>query len=198
MVWRVAWPGERSTNAEITQIKRTLALGSIALIAAAGTTVSADTRITECMYSGAGGELIESTNLSDAPVDMSGWSFDDDNFGGGAIGPFDLSGFGIVEPDEWVNLTEANAEVLRAAWSLIAEVKIVGDLGRGDGSSIGRNDEIDIFDADGELVDHLTYGDQDFPGTIRTQNISGDATGDGAVDLADLNLVLANFGQRCN
>jgi hypothetical protein len=44
-------------------MKHTLALGSIALIAAAGTTVSADIRITEYMYSGAGGEFIELMNV---------------------------------------------------------------------------------------------------------------------------------------
>jgi hypothetical protein len=38
----------------------------------------------------------------------------------------------------------------------------------------GRNDEINLFDASGALVDRLRYGDSSYaPGTIRTQNVSG-------------------------
>lgn len=199
--------------------------------------------ITEYMYAGPTGEFVEFTNLSDAPVDMTGWAFDDDNFGNGAIGPFDLSAFGTVMPGESVILTEADAETFRTVWGLSASVKIIGNLGQGNGANIGRNDEINIYDANGDLIDRLAYGDQDFPGSIRTQNISGsttpeflgandifqwsfaapndglgsyvsangdagnpgryydlctldgDANGDGSVDLSDLNLVLANFGQ---
>ncbi len=129
--------------------------------------------ITEYMYAGATGEFIEFTNLSASPVDMTGWSFDDNNFGNGTIGSYDLSAFGTVMPGESVILTEADAEEFRAVWGLGASVKIIGDLGRGDGSNIGRNDEINIYNASGDLVDRLTYGDQDFPGTIRTQGLSG-------------------------
>src|SRR5690606_455369 len=34
-------------------------------------------RITEWMYSGASGEFVEFTNMSDQPIDMAGWSMDD-------------------------------------------------------------------------------------------------------------------------
>lgn len=129
--------------------------------------------ITEYMYTGPGGEFMEFTNLSDSPIDMTGWLFDDNNFGKGNIGPFNLSAFGVVQPGESVILTEANADDFRAAWGLGAEVKIIGNLGFANGHNIGRNDEINIYNAEGELVDRLTYGDQNFPGTIRTQNISG-------------------------
>ena len=38
--------------------------------------------------------------------------------------------------------------------------------------NLGRNDEINLFDV-AILVDRLTYGDQTFAGTLRTQNFSG-------------------------
>ena len=40
-------------------------------------------------------------------------------------------------------------------------------------NNLGRSDEINLYDATDSLIDRLTYGDEDFPGTIRTQNISG-------------------------
>jgi len=129
--------------------------------------------ITEYMYAGPGGEFMEFTNLSDEPIDMTGWSFDDDHFGSGKSGPFDLSGFGVVQPGESVILTEADADFFRSNWNLPAELKILGDLGKGNGNNLGRNDEINIYDASGAVVDTLVYGDQAFPGSIRTQRVSG-------------------------
>lgn len=127
-------------------------------------------RITEWMYSGTSGEFIEFTNLSDEAVDMTGWSFDDDH---AVPGAFDLSGFGVVQPGESVILTEAVAETFRTAWGLPAATKIIGGLGVTSGNNLARNDVIHIYDATDALIDRLTYGDQTFPGTIRTQNFSG-------------------------
>ena len=36
-------------------------------------------RITEFMYSGTNGEFVEFTNVGNAALDLSGWSFDDDS-----------------------------------------------------------------------------------------------------------------------
>ncbi|MBL9002546.1 MAG: CotH kinase family protein [Phycisphaerae bacterium] len=129
-------------------------------------------RITEWMYSGTSGEFVEFTNVSSEPIDMNGWSFDDDHFVPGA---FNLSGFGVVQPGESVILTEATAAAFRSAWNLAPSVRVVGGLGTGSGNNLARNDQINLFDHTGTLVDRLTYGDQTFPGTIRTQNRSGQA-----------------------
>jgi len=129
--------------------------------------------LTEYMYDGNPGEFIEFTNLSGEPIDMTGWMVDDSNLGTGPNGPFHVSAFGIVQSGESVIVTEANADAFRAAWGLPSTVKVIGDLGKGNGNGLGRNDEINIYDANGGLVDRLTYGDQDFPGSIRTQNQSG-------------------------
>jgi hypothetical protein len=129
-------------------------------------------RITEWMYSGTSGEFIEFTNLSDAPVDMTGWSYDDDH---GIPGAFDLSAFGVVQPGEAVVLTDAVDASFRTAWGLSSAVRIIGGLGVTSGNNLARNDVIHLYDAAGNLVDRLSYGDQTYPGTIRTQNASGQA-----------------------
>ncbi len=130
-------------------------------------------QITEFMYQGANGEFIELTNVGNAPVDMTRWSFDDDSR---TAGSFDLSTFGMVQPGESVILTEATAEAFRAAWGLDASVKVIGGLSGG--NNLGRNDEMNLYDASGNLVDRLSYGDQTFPGTPRTQGYSAWTTAD--------------------
>jgi len=213
------------------------------VLACVGTANADGIRITEYMYAGStniGGEFIEFTNLSAEPVDMAGWSFDDDAREPGA---FDLSGFGVVMPGESVVLTEDDPEDFRSDWGLGLEVKIIGHLGDEFGNNIGRNDELNLYNQFGDLVDRLTYGDQAFPSSVRTRwfsgnpvslaavgandafgwvlsvegdiygsivsaagdvgnpgsylcsSLPGDANRDGFVNLDDLNLVLASFGQ---
>ncbi|MEJ5260216.1 MAG: lamin tail domain-containing protein [Anaerohalosphaeraceae bacterium] len=123
-------------------------------------------RITEWMYGGANGEFVEFTNVGSTPIDLTGWSYDDDNR---RPGQFSLSPFGIVAPGESVIITESAAASFRTAWGLSSSVKILG----GYTNNLGRNDEINLYDALGNLVDRLTFGDQNFPGSIRTLNKSG-------------------------
>ncbi|WP_353674753.1 ExeM/NucH family extracellular endonuclease [Synechocystis sp. LKSZ1] len=123
--------------------------------------------ITEYMYDGQPGEFVEFTNEGSTAVDFTGWSFDDSSR---ASGSFNLSAFGIVLPGESVILTEANATAFRTAWNLPSEAKIIGGLTQ----NLGRNDEINLYDASGNLVDRLTYNDQG-SGNVqgpRTQNAS--------------------------
>lgn len=137
-------------------------------------------RISEWMYSGLGGEFIEFTNVGEEAIDVTGWSVDDSNATAGA---FDLSAFGSIAPGESVIVTETAAETFRSDWGLPAEVKIIGELGITTGNNLGRNDQINLFDADGNLIDRLDYGDQTYPDSIRTQNASGQTA-------------CANFGQN--
>ena len=121
--------------------------------------------ITEWMYNGS--EFIEFTNLSGAALDLSGWSFDDDSRTSGTVS---LSDFGTLAAGESVILAEVDAATFRSEWSLAAGVKVIG----GNGTNLGRNDEINLYNASGVLVDRLRYGDSSFvPGTIRTQDVSG-------------------------
>jgi hypothetical protein len=123
-------------------------------------------RITEWMYSGGSAEFVELTNVGGSPIDMTGWSYDDDS---ATPGVFSLSDFGIVAPGESVVFTETSPAGFRAEWSLPASVKVLGPYT----NNLGRADMINIFDASNALADRLTYGDQAIPGTIRTQNQSG-------------------------
>jgi predicted extracellular nuclease len=155
-------------------MQRTLTL--IAALAAA-TPALADVQITEWMYSGSAGgpEFIEFTNMGAAPVDFTGWSYDDDSR---LPGIFSLSGLGSVGSGESVLITEGDADAFRASWGLASSVKVLG----GYTNNLGRADEINLYDGSGTLVDRLTYGDSVLPGTIRTQGSSGTATSAAALD----------------
>lgn len=122
-------------------------------------------RITEYMYSGVDGEFVEFTNVGTQPIDMAGWSFDDDSDQPGAVG---LSVFGIVRPGESVILTETPSAAFRTAWELCTEAKVIG----GNTTNLGRNDQINLYDGNQNSIDRLTYGDEDFPGSFRAQAIS--------------------------
>lgn len=129
-------------------------------------------RITEWMYSGPSGEFVEFTNMSAEPIDLTGWSFDDDHAVAGALS---LSPLGVVAPGESVVITEAAAASFRSAWGLSSSVKVLGGVGTVGvgGNNLARNDQIHLYNASNTLVDRLRFGDQTFPGTIRTQNASG-------------------------
>lgn len=142
-------------------MQRTLILG---LIMALTTVASGQMVITEWMYSGTDGGFIEFTNLGEVPVDMAGWSFDDSSQIPGTV---DLSDFGVVDPGKSTILTEAVAADFATAWGL-TDVTIIGELA----ATLGRNDQINLYNSDGVLVDQLSYGDEDYPGTPRTQNAS--------------------------
>lgn len=143
--------------------------------------------ISEWMYAGTDGEFIEFTNIGPDPVDMTGWSFDDDSQ---TPGTMDLSGFGVVHVGASVILTEAPAADFATAWGL-SGVAIVGDLT----ANLGRNDQINLYDADDNLIDQLSYGDGDYPGTVRTQYASCNipATDYGYTEV-QTNWVLATVG----
>lgn len=136
----------------------------LAALSAVAAPAAAEIQITEWMYSGS--EFVEFTNLGSAPVDFGGWSFDDDSRLPGTVS---LSAFGSVAAGESVILAEQAAADFRTAWGLGATVKVIG----GNTTNLSRNDEINLFDANGVLVDRLAFGDQNLPGTIRTQADSG-------------------------
>ena len=95
--------------------------------------------ITEWMYSGGNGEFVEFTNMSGAPVNMSGWHYSDSDQGSMDL---DISAFGIVQPGESVILTETAEATFRTAWALGAGVKIIGSNVN---SNLGRVDEINLY-----------------------------------------------------
>ncbi|QDK77247.1 hypothetical protein EXU85_01010 [Spirosoma sp. KCTC 42546] len=131
-------------------------------------------QITEYMYAsinegGSGvGEFVELTNVGNAPIDLTGWSFDDNSRQPGSF--TGVSAFGVVQPNESVIITDATAEQFRSFWFLPASVKVVGE----NSQNLGRSDEINIYDASTNLVARLTFNDQGAnpSGTVRTQFVS--------------------------
>jgi predicted extracellular nuclease len=124
------------------------------------------------------GEFFELTNLGSAAVDFTGWVYDDNSrFATVAGGGFSLSALGTVAAGQSVVLTELTEGAFRTRWSLAGSVKVLG----GYTNNLGRGDEINVFDASGNLVDRLTYDDQTIPGTIRTSGTSGRPVSDAAL-----------------
>lgn len=152
----------------VSSLRNFLFAGALLSSAAFAPAASANIYITEWMYNGTGetGEYIEFTNTGTAAIDFTGWSFDDDSRNAGTVS---LSAFGLVNPGESVILTEADAATFRSVWNLSASVDVIG----GNTTNLGRADEINLYDAGGNLIDRLTYGDSTIPGSIRAQNISG-------------------------
>lgn len=149
-----------------------------ATVIAAGS-ASAQIQITEWAYSVEGGEYVEFTNVGGVAIDMTGWSYDDSN---PVAGTLDLSAFGLVQPGESVVITEATESAFRINWNLAASVKVIGEYT----NNLGRGDQINLFDAGATLVDVLTYGDQDFVGSIRTQDVSGNPISAAALGADDV------------
>jgi len=147
-------------------------------------------RITEYMYGGANGEFVEFTNVGNAPVDMTGWSFDDSSR---TPGSQDLSAYGTVAPGESVVFTETAADLFRTDWNLCTGIKVIG----GNTNNLGRDDEINLYDAGGQQIDRLTYGDDTALGGVRTNNISGwvNAAGLGNNIAADWTLSIVGDGE---
>lgn len=144
-------------------MRRALVVGLVAAVAPFFS--SGEMVITEWMYNGAGtgstGEFVEFTNVGTATLDLAGWSFDDDSRVPGTVS---LSALGKVAPGQSVILTDETAEDFAAIWGL-SDVRIIG----GNTANLSRNDELNLYDAEGSLVDRLSYGDESFPGTVRTQ-----------------------------
>lgn len=161
------------------------------LVLAAGLASGADAalaqvRISEFMYSGVNGEFVEITNIGANAIDLTGWSFDDDS---NTAGSFAIGALGTLAAGESAIITEATAADFRAAWNLCAAARIVG----GNGQNLGRNDIINLYDGSGTRIDTLRFGDQNFPGSIRTQNVAGwvSAAGLGADAIAQWTLASA-------
>jgi len=121
-------------------------------------------RITEFLSTANGKEFIELTNMGHAPIDMTGWSYDDESANAGT---FDLSGFGIIESAESVILTNGDVDDFIADWGL-TNIKVMRYLS----PTLDVNDQINIYSATDALIDCLTFGPDDFPGSVITDSHS--------------------------
>ncbi|WP_382160975.1 lamin tail domain-containing protein [Hydrogenophaga sp. ANAO-22] len=136
----------------------TLLAGSALVVAAPA---HASVFITEFSYQSAvsdeKGEYIELTNTGVTDVDFTGWSYDDDSR---TSLTFNLSEFGVVRAGESVIITEIDPDLFRTRWNLDSSVKVIGFMA----PNFARADEVNIYDAQLNLVDRLTYGDNTIGG----------------------------------
>jgi MYXO-CTERM domain-containing protein len=164
--------GNHRVNQEKLMRIRSLALLAAGLAVCAAPSARAAIVITEWMYSGTSPEFVEITNVGAAPVDLTGWSYDDNSRTAGSTS---LTSLGILAPGESAIIAEAlTAAEFHAEWGTPNTLKVAA----GNTNNLGRNDEINIYDSASALADRLTYNDQgvgDVAGP-RTQFISGNPT----------------------
>ena len=91
----------------------------------------------------------ELTNVGNAAVDLSGWSWDDDSATPGVVPIPDGT---ILAPGEAIIFTGAPAAAFRSIWGLDPSVKIVSG-----GPGLGQNDGVFLFDDKDALVTSFTY-----------------------------------------
>lgn len=170
-------------------MRRLVVVGIVVVLAQAAL---GDMVISEWMYSGANGEFVEFTNTGPGPVDMTNWSYSDTDAEPGDVSFLDV--FGLVQPGESVILTESDPATFRTAWGLAESVKVSGP---NTDSNLGRNDMINLYDAGGNLIDQLSFGDQTYPGTPRTQNRSCNIPAtDFGYTVAQTTWVIAGWGDE--
>lgn len=122
-------------------------------------------KITEYMYSGTDGEFLELTNVTSAAIDLTGWSLDDES---ATPGTFDLSPVGPLAAGESIVISGVDPSGFASAWNL-AGTRVFGPNTL---APLGRDDTINLYDAGGQLVERLTYGDQALPGSPRAKDQS--------------------------
>ena len=121
-----------------------------ALVSPASAATPSQVVITEWMYNptASASEFVEVTNIGGAPVDMAGYSFDDDSR---TPGSFSLAGLSTLAPGESGLIVETSAAAFRTEWGLDASVKIAEN----NTNNLGRADEINIFNGT-TLADRLS------------------------------------------
>jgi Lamin Tail Domain len=140
---------------------------------AAGTLASnaAGLKITEVMYTGLYGEYVEITNTNSvggASIDLTGYVYSDNHRATSGSNSVDLSVIGSLAPGKSAIITEADPSVFETVTygtftgvTKPSGLVIVGNVT----VNLGRNDEVNIYDNIGTLVDRLTFNDQATAGT---------------------------------
>jgi hypothetical protein len=161
------------------KVKVLLAAGMFVVTATAAM-AAGNIQITEWMYKGSGtgkGEFVEITNMGNAAVDMTGWSYADTSAKAGDVS---LSAFGILQVGQCAILTDDTEANFRANWGLSASVRIIGGNAK---DNLGNGDQIHIYDNTSTQVDSLIFGS-----TPSTMSVSC------TIPFADLGLTNASTG----
>ncbi len=136
-----------------------LKITTLAAIVAATVVAQADVFITEVTYKGLFGEYFELANTGTTSVDLTGWSYDDNSDIAGTVA---LPSVTLLAGDTII-VTEVSQAVFEQAWYLDSgegKPTILKAILQNNSVNLGRNDEINIYNASDVRVDQLTYNDQ--------------------------------------
>ena len=125
--------------------------------------LSAQLRITEVMPdsnhsdSNANGDWFEITNTGINPVNVSGFSFDDDSATAGSSGSF--PSHSLAAGESLIVLNEVSATNFRTLWNLPATFRIITNIEISDYQGLGRNgDAVFLYNNFGTLIDSFPFG----------------------------------------
>lgn len=159
-----------------------------------------DVYITEIMYKGLFGEFVEVTNTGATSVDLQNWKFDDSS-ASFANGTLLFSGSTVLDQNECIIITEVSDAVFRQAWySDSGEGTPTGLVAiyQNNSNNLGRDDEANIYENGGTLIDTITFNDEltdgSNPDGPRTEDVSAKVDGLGANIFKNWDLSVAGVG----
>jgi hypothetical protein len=163
-------------------VQAALLAGIFASPALAAGDPNATVRVTEFMQTGTAGgnrEFFELTNLGTAAVDISGWSYNDDNPNSPVL--FSTLGVGSLAAGQSVVFTELTADAFRSYWNLPSTALVFSYGGNSNLSSGG--DQINIYNSATQstatLIDGITFG-AGTNGVSKNRPVGGTGNVDGA------------------
>ena len=133
------------------------------IFAALALPLSAQLRITEVMSDSnhsapnAGGDWFEITNSGSTDVNLSGYSFDDDDGIPGASGDFPT--YSLTPGTSVIVLDDTSSVRFKALWDLDAAVRVITNSELSNFQGLGKNgDALYLFNNSGKLASSFTFG----------------------------------------
>ncbi|WP_309386003.1 lamin tail domain-containing protein [Cerasicoccus frondis] len=141
--------------------------------------------VTELMSNqefGVGEDFWELTNIGLLPIDLGGWSWDDNSREAGVV-PIPTDTF--IQSGESIIFTAADAAVFRTWWGIEDSVQVIGDS---NAPGLGGGDGVALFDADDAEIFFFTYDEGGFTLVNGSPSLGGHAgpSSGGALDSESL------------
>lgn len=154
---RLAPPAFIATLAVVASGLTGVALASPAVAAVDSSSTPSLLKITEFTYkytTGAEHEYVELTNVGASSLDLTGWVLTDSHHATTGADSTSLSAITGIAAGESVVISDQTPVDFRTEWGLASTVQVVQEQ---NGLGFGSGDSIELYDAQGNLADHVDY-----------------------------------------